>query len=46
MIKEIKIKIIDVLKKMNESKATILGVIAFFEKRRRCERHARMVRKK
>lgn len=32
MIKEIKIKIIDVLKEMNESKATILGVIAFLKK--------------
>lgn len=32
MIKEIKIKIIDILKEMNEKQATILGVITFLKK--------------
>ena len=32
MLKEIKIQIIDVLKEMNESKSTIIWVIAFLKK--------------
>lgn len=31
MIKEIKLKIIDVLKELNKSKDTIIGVIAFLK---------------